>query len=57
MIDAAGNAVKQIPVSAEERTIGRDDLDPNDKALSRSHLAVADSGGVVRVRDAAEGLW
>ena len=52
-IDAEGNAVKQIPVTPEERTIGRDDLDPNDYALSRSHLAVADSGGVVRVRDAS----
>ncbi|MCK5945176.1 MAG: NAD(P)-binding domain-containing protein, partial [Planctomycetes bacterium] len=51
VLDGAGNPVKQIPVTAEERTIGRDNLNPGDYALSRSHLSVADSGGVVRVRD------
>lgn len=51
VIDAAGNVAKVIPLSPEERTIGRDDLNSGDYALSRSHLSVADSGGVCRVRD------
>ncbi len=51
VLGADGNPQKQIPVTAEERTIGRDDLDANDYALSRSHLSVADAGGVARIRD------
>jgi hypothetical protein len=50
-LDASGQVVKQIPLSREERTIGRDDLDPRDYALSRSHLSAADTGGVARIRD------
>ena len=53
VIDAAGNVVKAIPLTAEERTIGRDDLNSGDYALSRSHLSVAESGGLCRVRDAS----
>lgn len=51
VMDASGNVSKVIPLSPEERTIGRDDLNAGDYALSRSHLSVADSGGVCRVRD------
>lgn len=51
VIDAAGNVAKTIALTADEQTIGRDDLNPQDFALSRSHLSVADSGGVCRVRD------
>ncbi len=51
VLGADGNPQKQIPVTAEERTIGRDDLDAKDYALSRSHLSVADAGGVARIRD------
>jgi hypothetical protein len=51
VMDASGNVLKVIPLSPEERTIGRDDLNAGDYALSRSHLSVADSGGVCRVRD------
>lgn len=50
-LDAAGNVARAIQVTREERTIGRDDLDARDYALSRSHLSVSDAGGVVRVRD------
>jgi thioredoxin reductase len=51
VMDASGNVSKVIPLSPEERTLGRDDLNAGDYALSRSHLSVADSGGVCRVRD------
>ena len=51
LMDAGGNVAKVIPLTSEERTIGRDDLNSGDYALSRSHLSVADSGGVCRVRD------
>ncbi|MFK7743196.1 MAG: hypothetical protein AB8H80_22970, partial [Planctomycetota bacterium] len=51
VLDANGNVAKTIPLQREERTIGRDDLNPQDYALSRSHLSVADAGGVARVRD------
>ncbi len=51
VLDANGNVLKPLPISSEERTIGRDDLDPNDYALSRSHLSAASAGGVVRIRD------
>ncbi|HEB52720.1 MAG TPA: FAD-binding protein, partial [bacterium] len=51
VIDGAGNVAKSIPLAAEERTIGRDDLDPGDFSLSRSHMSVADAGGLARVRD------
>ncbi|MEZ6036970.1 MAG: NAD(P)-binding domain-containing protein [Planctomycetota bacterium] len=50
-LDAAGGVLKTIPVTREERAIGRDELDSRDFALSRSHLAVADAGGLLRVRD------
>ncbi|MEO6597028.1 MAG: NAD(P)-binding domain-containing protein, partial [Planctomycetota bacterium] len=52
-LDAKGNVAKSIPLTRDERTIGRDDLDPRDFALSRSHLSVSDAGAVVRVRDAS----
>lgn len=52
-LDAAGNIARAIQVTREERTIGRDDLDPRDYALSRSHISVSDAGGVARVRDAS----
>ena len=51
VIDPTGNVVKVIPLTAEERTIGRDNLNAGDYALSRSHLSVASSGGDCRVRD------
>lgn len=51
VLDSADNVLKVIPLTAEERAIGRDDLNSGDYALSRSHLSVADSGGVARVRD------
>jgi thioredoxin reductase len=51
VMDASGNVSKVIPLSPEERTLGREDLNAGDYALSRSHLSVADSGGVCRVRD------
>lgn len=50
-LDASGNVTRAIPLTREERTIGRDDLDARDFALSRSHLSAADTGGVARVRD------
>ncbi len=52
-LDAKGNVARSIPLSREERTIGRDDLDPRDFALSRSHLLATDAGGVARIRDAS----
>jgi thioredoxin reductase len=50
-LDAAGQVTRTIPLSKDERSIGRDDLDPRDFALSRSHLSAADTGGLARVRD------
>jgi thioredoxin reductase/ferredoxin len=52
-LDAKGNVSKSIPIAREERSIGRDDLDPRDFALSRSHLSISDVGGVARVRDSS----
>jgi thioredoxin reductase/ferredoxin len=52
-LDSKGNVSRSIPVAREERSLGRDDLDPRDFALSRSHLSVSDAGGVVRVRDSS----
>ncbi|HEX5053230.1 MAG TPA: NAD(P)-binding domain-containing protein [Planctomycetota bacterium] len=52
-LDSKGVVAKSIPLAREERTIGRDDLDPRDFALSRSHLSVSDAGSVARVRDAS----
>ena len=50
-LDSKGQVARQIPLAREEKTIGRDDLDPRDFALSRGHLSVTDAGGVARVRD------
>lgn len=50
-LDGQGNVARQLPLAREERSIGRDDLDPRDFALSRSHLSATDAGGVARVRD------
>ncbi len=50
-LDSKGNVSKSVPVTREERTLGRDDLDPRDFAMSRSHFAVSDAGGVARLRD------
>ncbi len=50
-LDGKGNVAKSVPVAREERTLGRDDLDSRDFALSRSHFSVSDAGGVVRLRD------
>lgn len=50
-LDSKGNVSRSVPVAREERTMGRDDLDPRDFALSRSHFAVSDAGGVARLRD------
>jgi thioredoxin reductase len=52
-LDAKGEAAKLLPLSREEKTFGRDDLDARDFALSRSHLLATDAGGVARVRDAS----
>ena len=51
VLDANGNAIKTVALTSEERTIGRDDLNPQDFALSRSHMSVVDAGGAARVRD------
>jgi len=50
-LDGDGKVTKAIPVAREERTIGRDDLDPRDVNMSRSHLSASDAGGVARLRD------
>jgi thioredoxin reductase len=50
-LDAQGNVARQLPLAREERSIGRDDLDPRDYALSRSHISATDAGGVARIRD------
>ena len=52
-LDANNKVLKSIPLGREERTLGRDELDPRDFALSRSHVSVTDAGGVVRIRDAS----
>lgn len=52
-LDQKGNVVRSLPLSRDEKSIGRDDLDPRDFALSRSHLLAADAGGVARIRDAS----
>lgn len=52
-LDAKGNVARSLPLTREERSIGRDDLDPRDFALSRSHLLATDAGGVARIRDAS----
>jgi thioredoxin reductase/ferredoxin len=50
-LDSRGEPSKSLPLSREERTIGRDDLDPRDFAMSRTHFAISDAGGVARLRD------
>jgi thioredoxin reductase len=50
-LDAKGQPAKGIPLGRDERTIGRDDLDPRDFALSRGHLSATDAGGLARIRD------
>lgn len=50
-LDSRGNVSKTLPVTREERSIGRDDLDARDFALSRSHFTVSDAGGMARLRD------
>lgn len=50
-LDQKGQVAKAIPLTREDRTIGRDDLDARDFALSRSHLLATDAGGVARIRD------
>lgn len=50
-LDDNGQVVRPIPLSREERTIGREDLDPRDMSLSRGHFTATDVGGLVRVRD------
>lgn len=50
-LDSKGNVTRSVSVAREEKTIGRDDLDPRDFALSRSHFSVSDAGGVARLRD------
>ncbi|MGB3969126.1 MAG: FAD-dependent oxidoreductase, partial [Planctomycetota bacterium] len=52
-LDSRGNVARTLPLSREERSIGRDDLDPRDGAISRAHLLATDAGGVARVRDAS----
>jgi len=52
-LDGKGNVVRSLPLTREEKSIGRDDLDPRDFALSRSHLLATDAGGVARIRDAS----
>lgn len=50
-LDENGQTFRPIPLSRTERTIGREDLDPRDFSLSRSHFTATDVGGLVRVRD------
>lgn len=50
-LDSKGQVARSLPLTREDRTVGRDDLDPRDFALSRSHLLATDAGGVARIRD------
>ena len=50
-LDSRGNPSKTVPLSREERTLGRDDLDPRDVAMSRSHFSISEAGAVARLRD------
>ncbi|MBL9076597.1 MAG: NAD(P)-binding domain-containing protein [Planctomycetes bacterium] len=50
-LDSRGNPSKKVPLGREERTLGRDDLDPRDFAMSRSHFSISEAGGVARLRD------
>jgi thioredoxin reductase/ferredoxin len=50
-LDSKGNVTKTVPVTRDERTLGRDDLDPRDFAMSRSHFAISEAGAVARLRD------
>lgn len=52
VLDAAGNAVKTLPLPAEGRSIGREDIDPTDRSISRkSHFIAWEAGGQARVRN------
>jgi len=50
-LDRDGNVSKQIPVTREEKTLGRDEIDQRDLTMSRTHFAISDAGGVARLRD------
>ncbi|MBL8728522.1 MAG: NAD(P)-binding domain-containing protein [Planctomycetes bacterium] len=50
-LDSKGSVTRSIPVTREERALGRDDLDPRDFAMSRSHFALSEVGAVARLRD------
>jgi thioredoxin reductase len=52
-LDAKGQVARTLPLSRDERSIRRDDLDPRDFALSREHLLAADAGGMARIRDSS----
>jgi thioredoxin reductase len=52
LLDAAGNVARAIALGPEERSIGREELDPTDRSISRkSHFTACDAGGQVRVRN------
>jgi thioredoxin reductase len=52
LLDSGGNVARTIPLGPEERSIGREDLDPTDRSISRkSHFTACDAGGQARVRN------
>jgi thioredoxin reductase len=50
-LDGKGQVARHLPVHQEMTTYGRNELDPNDKFLSKTHFDIAAKGDVVLVRD------
>ena len=52
VLDAAGAPVRTLPLPTEGRSIGREDVAPTDRSISRkSHFIAWEAGGLARVRN------
>ncbi|MFN9947511.1 MAG: NAD(P)-binding domain-containing protein, partial [Planctomycetota bacterium] len=52
VLDAAGAPTRALPLPPDGRSIGREDVDPTDRSISRkSHFIAWEAGGLARVRN------